>query len=100
MVKINWTRRAIKDVNSIAEYIARDSEYYAKIQASRFFEAVKVLDKHPLRGKIVPEKQNPLLREIQQGSYRIIYRIVSESKIDIISVHHSKMLLRNNPNLK
>jgi toxin ParE1/3/4 len=100
MAKVNWTKQAIKDVDKIAEFIAKDSEHYAKIQVGRFFDAVKVLEKHPLSGKMVPEKQENLIREIVLGNYRIIYRIVSEEKIDILTVHHSKRLLSNNPSLK
>lgn len=100
MAKVKWSKRAIKDVDGIAEFIANDSEHYAEIQVGRFFEAVKVLEIHPYSGKIVPEKNDESLREIIQGSYRIIYRIVSETKIDILTVHHIKRLLSNNPHLR
>ncbi|MBS1502446.1 MAG: type II toxin-antitoxin system RelE/ParE family toxin [Bacteroidetes bacterium] len=100
MVEVNWTKQAINDVDKIAEFIAKDSEHYAKIQVQRFFLAAKVLERHPKSGKMVPEKQDPLIREIILGSYRIIYSIVSESQVDIITVHHSKRLLSNNPTLK
>jgi len=32
MVKIIWTDQAIEDINNIAEFIAKDSEKYAKIE--------------------------------------------------------------------
>ncbi len=100
MVEVKWTSQAIHDIDSISEYIARDSEHYAKIQAKRFFDAVHILEKQPKYGKVVPEKHDPTVRELLLGSYRIIYRIVSETKIDIITVHHSKRLLANNPAVK
>ena len=100
MVEINWTKQAVEDINNIAEFIAKDSEHYARIQVQRFFAAAQVLEKQPKSGKMVQEKQDPIIREIHLGSYRIIYKIISEKKIDIITVHHSKRLLSNNPHLK
>lgn len=100
MVQVEWTVQAVEDIDNIAEFISRDSEHYATIQVARFFNSVKVLEKYPLSGKIVPEMQDTSLREILQGSYRIIYKVRSLKRIDIIAVHHNKMLLSNNPHLK
>ena len=100
MVEINWTKQSIQDIDKIAEFIAKDSDHYAKVQVQRFFSAAKILEKQPKAGKIVPEKQDPFIREILIGSYRIIYKILSETKIDVLTVHHNKRLLSNNPALK
>jgi toxin ParE1/3/4 len=85
MVEISWTKQAIKDIDNIAEFIAKDSECYAQIQVQRFFANVKVLERFPKTGKIVPEKQDQLIREILVGSYRVIYKIVNKTKIDILT---------------
>jgi len=37
----------------------------------------------------VPEFELPKIREIIEGRYRIVYRIVSEKEIDILTIHHS-----------
>jgi toxin ParE1/3/4 len=37
MVEVKWTEQALADIQSIAEFIAKDSENYASIQVSRFF---------------------------------------------------------------
>jgi len=39
MVEVKWTIQAIDDIDNIAEYIAKDSIRYAKIQTERFFDA-------------------------------------------------------------
>ncbi|MDQ3021191.1 MAG: type II toxin-antitoxin system RelE/ParE family toxin [Bacteroidota bacterium] len=52
---------------------------------------------HPKAGRIVPELSDEKIRELIKGNYRIIYRIVNKKKVDIITVHHSKRLLSNNP---
>jgi plasmid stabilization system protein ParE len=43
---------------------------------------------------MVPEYGLSHLREIITGSYRVVYRIVNEYRIDIITVHHSARLLK------
>ena len=82
-------------MDNIAEFIALDSVHYAKIQIKRFFDKVEVLKKYPHIGRIVPERNNPDLRELILGNYRIIYKIIASNRIDTITIHHSKRLLRN-----
>lgn len=94
MVEISWTRQAISDIDNIARFIAKDSERYAKIQTRRFFELVMVLQKSPKVGRIVPELNIKNIRELISGNYRIIYKILSATKVDIIAIHHSARLLK------
>ena len=42
MVDVNWTKRALKDIDNIAEFIAEDSFYYAQVQVKRFFDKVEI----------------------------------------------------------
>jgi toxin ParE1/3/4 len=95
--KINWTDLSIEDITNIAEFISKDSFHFAQIQTERFINAAKVLEKFPMYGKMVPEFTLPELRELIEGNYRIIYRIVSDERIDILTIHHSSRLLSNNP---
>jgi len=89
MVRINWTSIAIADLKSIAEYIARDSKRYAKLQVQKISQRVKDLKQHPQTGKIVPEINEQNVRELIEGNYRIIYEIVNAERIDVLTVHHS-----------
>ena len=93
MVKLSWTSQAIKDIDNIATFIANDSLKYAAIQVSRFFEKAKELEKNPEIGRIVPEYNNKSVRELLLGNYRIIYKIISEQRIDILTIYHSKRIL-------
>jgi toxin ParE1/3/4 len=94
MVKIVWTNQAIQDLNDIGNYIATDSERYAKEIVQTLFESVNILDSHPKIGRIVPEFKISNLRELIQGNYRVVYRIVDKQRIDIITIHHSARLLK------
>jgi plasmid stabilization system protein ParE len=95
MVQINWTLQSIEDIESIAEFIAKDSVKYAQIQVVSFFESVENLKAYPKIGRSVPEFKNPKIRQILCGSFRIIYLIKSKHQIDILTVHHSRRKLKN-----
>jgi toxin ParE1/3/4 len=98
--EIKWTLNALQDIESIAEFIAQDSERFASIQIDKFFIRSQILEQFPLAGKIVPELGDDNIRELIEGNYRIIYRVVSESRVDILTIHQSYQLLSNNPLFK
>jgi toxin ParE1/3/4 len=100
MAEIVWAPSAIKDIAAIAEYISNDSVWAAGNMVSLFFEKAKVLERYPLIGKPVPEIKVDYLREILISRYRIIYEIISEDELHILSVHHQSRLLKNNPTFK
>lgn len=100
MAEIRWTDQALSDIENIAEFIAKDSEMYARIQVERFFEETQILESFPLSGRVVPEFKNKQIREIIFGNYRIIYRIFSKSTVDILTIHHSSRLIKNNQRFK
>jgi toxin ParE1/3/4 len=100
MVEVRWTAQSLEDINNISEFIAKDSEKYASIQVKRFFELAEILEHQPTSGRVVPEFQDETLRELILGNYRLIYLIVSKTRIDILTVHHSRRLLLNNPAFK
>ena len=89
MVRINWTPQARDDLKSIAEYISSDSVRYAKLQVVKIRTGTKILKSHIQSGKIVTEINDKNIRELIEGNYRIIYKIVSENQIDILTIHHS-----------
>ena len=97
MVEVKWTDQALDDIENIAEFIAKDSMKFAKVQTLRFFKSVEILEELPRAGRMVPELNIEELRELIQGNYRIIYQIISKNRIDIITVHLSRRLLSNNP---
>jgi plasmid stabilization system protein ParE len=73
--EVKWMPQTSDDLNSIAEYIGRDSEYYASLFVERILLAGDSLSKFYKRGKIVPEKRDTNTREIFESEYRIIYQI-------------------------
>ncbi len=89
MVELIWTDQALDDLEDIGDYIAETSEKYAKLTVQRLFEMPDIQKNYPRSGRIVPEKGDENVRELIEGSYRIIYEIKSSDLIHILTVHHS-----------
>jgi len=89
MVKLIWTDQAINDLGDIGDYIAENSEKYAKLTIKKLFERPDILKTFPQAGRIVPEKNDENVRELIEGNYRIIYEIISADQINILTVYHS-----------
>ena len=83
MAEIVWTESALNDLDDIGEYIAKDSVRYAELTVATLFESPDILETHPLAGKMVPELQNEAIRQLIIGSYRIIYQVVDDFRIEI-----------------
>jgi len=97
MVEIKWTNFAIENLNDIGSYIEKDSFRYAEIVVNSLFDSTEILEQHPLAGRIVPEFEDKNIRELIRGSYRIVYMVLNENRIDILTVHHSARLLTGLP---
>lgn len=95
MVQINWTHQSITDLKDIFEYISKDSITYAKLQIIRIKNRTTILRYQVYSGKIVPELNKKHTRQLIEGNYRIINKIVNPSRVDILTVHHSARDLQN-----
>ncbi len=97
MVKIVLSKTARFDLKEIVDYIRRDSIKYAFLEKKKIENAINSLPTKPLSGRVVPELNNKNLRELIFRNYRIIYEIVSEKQINILTIHHHARLISNNP---
>lgn len=89
---IVWTEAAADSLLKAAEYIAADSPGYAAVLVSGADRAAQSLMQFPLRGRLVPEFQDGVTRELFIGSYRLIYRSTDESVVVLAFVHGSRDL--------
>ena len=87
MTRVVWTSPARDDLREIRAYVARDSAQYARLVVERLLAAVERLQDYPLSGRIVPEVEQPTLREVVAGAYRIVYRVTA-SEVHILTVVH------------
>ena len=93
MAEVIWSPEAAEGLENICEYIAKDSPRYAEVVARRVLEAVERAAEYPLAGRIVPETDNPDIREKITGNFRIIYRIGSDV-IEVVIVRHGARIIR------
>jgi toxin ParE1/3/4 len=70
--EVVWSPAALEDVESLAEYIARDSEFYARTMVDKILDMAKKLKDFPSAGRIVPELEDEMIRERFVHSYRLI----------------------------
>lgn len=89
MVQIRWLKEAKNDLKEIYYYISIDSKRYARLQVERIKQRTEVLNTHSEIGKVVEEVNKSDIRELIEGNYRIIYRIVNKNKVDILMIHHA-----------
>ena len=90
--RVEWSPAALTDVEAIASYISRDSVAYAAAVVKRILDSTRNLIKFPFAGRIVPEFDDPTIREVFAYSYRVIYRVEGTS-ITVTSVIHGRRLL-------
>ena len=75
MAEVVWAPSALEDIESIAEYIARDSADQAALFVARLVAATGRLALFPRAGRVIPEIGNESCREIIYRPYRIMYRL-------------------------
>lgn len=93
-LKLEWSDEALEDIESIATYIEKDSTVYAKSVVSKFFEKAEIIKEFTELGRKVPELDDVNIREIFVYSYRLIYKINSDTVL-FVAVVHGKRLLEN-----
>ena len=93
-IKVKWSPEALEDVESIAEYISRDSEFYARATLSKIIDLCESLTKFPQMGRMVPEFKDKKIRERLIYSYRLVYKI-ERTYILIVAIIHDKRLFNS-----
>ncbi len=96
MAVVKWTPQSIRDINNIAEYISKDSVRYASLFVEKVFEKESLLTASVGIGRVVPEFENEHIRELLFERYRIIYRVVDENTVHILTVFHGSRILSQN----
>ncbi len=84
-----WSEQARRDLCAIRDFIAHDSEHYARLQMERIISRGERTATMPTKGHPVHEFMESGLREVHEGSYRIIYRIDDE-ELQVVTIVHMK----------
>ncbi len=86
-MKVFWTDTAVKHLSGIYAYIAQNSPQYGRRMVDRLTRRSEQIAAFPASGRMVPEFEREEVREVIEGSYRIIYYIKPE-QIDVLAVIH------------
>lgn len=89
MVAIDWSNQVFEDIDNIAEYLAQHSKPLANAFVEKVFEKVELLRNFPEMGRMVPEIGSTKVRELLFKQYRIVYQLVSQDRIRVLTVQHS-----------
>ena len=87
--RVVWSARALRDVETIAEYIARDSPTYAGSVVKKIIAQTRILARFPSAGRKVPEFDDETMREVFAYSDRVIHRL-EKDEVLIAAVIHGK----------
>jgi toxin ParE1/3/4 len=90
--RVAWTETAWRDLERVAEYIAEDSPGYAAAIIRRIRDRARSLEELTERGRVVPELDDPTVRELVVGSYRLIYEADEESVYILALIHGARDL--------
>ena len=73
--RVKWSNHAWLDLEDAADFIMRDSPFYAATFVREMRDAARTLKTFAERGRVVPEFGDQTIREIFVRSYRLIYQI-------------------------
>ncbi|WP_373494089.1 type II toxin-antitoxin system RelE/ParE family toxin [Aquiflexum sp.] len=90
--KIEITESAWEDLTEIDNNISKYSPKIARSLIIKFFNKFDLIATFPEMGRIVPEFGSPMIREIFQSKYRIIYYHKNQ-KVEILRIIHGSKLI-------
>lgn len=90
--RVAWTETAWRDLERAADYIAEVAPSYAAAIARRIRDRARSLEEMAERGRVVPELDDPRVRELVVGSYRLIYEVGEETVYVLALIHGARDL--------
>jgi plasmid stabilization system protein ParE len=73
-MKVHWTDTAEGHLDAVYAHIAQDSPEYARHMVDRLTRQSQQIAEFPFSGRRVPEYDVKQIREVIEGSFRIIYQ--------------------------
>lgn len=84
------SRLAEADLDDVIAYISKDNPPAAIRVAEAIVAHLRVLEKFPRFGRVVPEFDRDDLREIIHGAYRVIYQVnETDQRIEVARIWHA-----------
>ena len=95
---VEFSPEAEADLEEIALYSARDNPLAAEAWVQKLIVATEKAAVLPRAGRVVPEIEDPDIREVFLKTYRIVYR-VEPARLLVLTVFegHRKLRMRWSP---
>ncbi len=91
---VSLAESAVADLEAIRHwYIEQQVPDIGERLVTEIFRRIEALERHPELGRIVPEFEQPFLRELIHPPFRIVYRC-DPGRIRVVRVWRSERLLR------
>lgn len=75
MGQVKWTRRAERELIALHDYFHPLSSAYATQVTTAIVRRARLLENFPRLGRVIPEFDDELLREVIVDRYRLIYSV-------------------------
>ena len=94
-MKVYWSNTALAHLLAIFDRIAQDSDRYALQVADRLTKRSEQIGAFPLSGRVVPEYDSQDIREVIEGSHRMIYKVNADHVVILALLHGHRLLPAN-----
>jgi plasmid stabilization system protein ParE len=88
--QVAWAQSGRDALDEVIAYIAQDSHEAAIHVLEATLEAAASLATLSERGRVVPELNDPIIREIFVFRYRLLYRVEDERVVVVAFLHGSR----------
>lgn len=88
--RVNWTPEARRTLEEVIEFINRESSQGARSVLDQALNAAASLETLSDRGRVVPERSDPSIREIFVYRYRLMYRVLEDSVQILAFIHGAR----------
>lgn len=92
-MKLRWSDRSVNDLIAIQKYIAQNNPQAAKNWIAKLRQRARRAAETAMAGRIVPEFNQPDIREVFLGNYRIVYHL-GDDGILVLTVFEGHQLLK------
>ena len=87
--KVLWSPEALEDLEALTAYIAASNVAAAIATGRAILQKTRRIPLNPQAGRVVPERNEPHIREVFHGNYRIIYRLPHTGRhVEIMRIWH------------
>jgi len=98
-LRLRWTNEALKRLQEIEEFIAKDNPGAAVKLIDKLISLEETIPENPEKGRIVPELSIEHVRELSHKNYRIVY-LIKKKSIEVLTVFEGHQLLKKDDIIK